>query len=61
MVEVRAARGFVAVAGGHREGVEVAGSPRGGHCPGCADATATWQPITDVLTRVDGDRCRVAS
>lgn len=61
MVEVRDARCAVAVAGVHREGAEVAGIPHGGHCPGCADAPATWQPVTDVVPWVDGDRWRVAS
>lgn len=61
MVEAREARCSTAVAGIPREGVEGAGIPHSGHSPGCADAPATWQPFTDVVTRVDGDRSRGAT
>ncbi len=61
MVDVREARCSVAVAGTHHEGAGVTGIPHSRHCPGCADAPLTWQPITDSVTRVDGDRSQAAS
>lgn len=42
-------------------GVEIAEIPYSGHWPMYANAPATWQRITEFVTRVDGDRWQVAS